>query len=178
VLNKLTFVLLAVLSCASGEACTGTGAFGVKFGAPAPARAPEVDEYYFSGGTELKGYLHPVPEPIEGFEIYSHWSHKDRQSVYAVLAYRQLIKDKKLLFDDAYRGSVLDKTKLEISKLAELWEKAYGLKFQRESDSGLSWVAETDDVKAWIATRGGEFLYIECESKPLRKAAWSKALGR
>jgi hypothetical protein len=170
--------MIATVVCTNSSACTANSAFGFKFGDPVPARATEVQVYYFSGGTDLMGFVHSVPKPLEGFEIYSHWSFKDKQSVYRILAYRQLISDKKQLYDDTYRASILEKAKLEIVKLTEAWGSAYGLQYKPESTSGLDWIAENSEVISRVGTMGGEYLYIECENKSLRQSAWAKALGR
>ena len=173
--SKRLHVLLGMLALCSGAvACDATGAFGVKFGTPVPAAASSVKDLYFQGGTRLASFSAPAPAPLPGFDNHVYWSAPDRKAVYAVVAYKRLISDQKLLWDDDHRTAVLEKTKLEIRELAKSWEQAYGLAFRAESPKELTWKAESSDVRSRIGTFGGEFLYVECEHKQLQQAAWDK----
>jgi len=178
--SALLFVSLPVL------ACTETEAFGFRFGQRVPSEAKNVTVYYFTGGTGggnvIRSFSAPVPSPLDNFPNYAYFSNRDRKVVHSIIAFRQLISDKKLLYDDAYRTSVLEKTKREIAELRAAWEERYGLKYTAANPSGLTWDAENASVSSTIGTFGGEYLYVECANKALRKQAeaiaWKSFLGK
>jgi hypothetical protein len=167
-------------------ACTQDEAFGFKFGEPVPTEAKDVREFYFMGGTGegnvLRSFQAPVPSPTESFPNYAYWSNRDRKVVNSIVAFRPLISDKKLLNDEAYRTSVLEKAKVEIAQLREAWGTMYGITYTATSKSGLTWDGENAFVTSTIGTFGGEYLYIECTNKVLRQKAeelaWKSWLKR
>lgn len=161
-------------------ACTQDEAFGFKFGQPVPNDTKDVTEFYFMGGSGtgnvLRSFLAPVPMPIENFQNYTYWANRDRKIVNSIIAYRQIISDKILLNNDAYRASVLENTKLEISQLRDAWEQKYGISYKKRTPSELTWDGENAYVSSTIGTFGGEYLYIECTNKGLRREAESIAV--
>lgn len=175
--NFIGGVLLggALLMPSLGIGCTKDEAFGFKFGEPVPAQAKDVKEFYFQGGTGagnvLRSFQASVPSPMKNFPDYAYWSNRDRKVVNSIVAFRQLISDKKLLNDEAYRTAVLEKTKVEIAQLREAWRKLYGITYVQNSQSGLTWDGENEYVSSTIGTFGGEYLYVECTNKALRQAA-------
>jgi hypothetical protein len=167
-------------------ACTKDEAFGFKFGGAVPVRVKDVKEIYFQGGTGggnvLRSFKASVPSPMENFPDYVYWSNRDRKVVNSIVAFRQLISDKKLLNDEAYRTSILEKTKVEIAQLREGWGQLYGLNYVQTSQSGLTWEGENEYVSSTIGTFGGEYLYVECTNKALRQVAteiaWKSLLNK
>jgi hypothetical protein len=163
-------------------ACDEARAFGFQFGRPVPAKAGDVKEFWFQGGTAagnvIRSFTADVPSPLPGFDNYAYWSNRDRQVVHAVTAFRQLITESKLLHDDAYRRSVLEKTKPEIERLKKSWGEKYGFVYVATTKSELTWEAKTPTVSSTIGILGGEYLYVECVNNALQAKALSIALGR
>jgi hypothetical protein len=181
------FLLVAIIICAPGaNACTKEEAFGFHFGKSVPSGAVDVKEYYFMGGTGpgnvLRSFQASVPSPMENFPHYAYWSNRDRKAVNSIVAFRQLISDKKLLNDEAYRTAVLEKVRVEIAQLRDLWQKMYGITYVSTTPSGLTWDGENAEVSSTIGTFGGEYLYVECTNKALRQEAeqmaWKSWLGK
>src|SRR5262245_33311469 len=179
---RLLAACLLTATSHSALACDEAQAFGFQFGRPVPVKASEVKEFWFQGGTAagnvIKSFMAGVPAPLPGFDNYAYWSNRDRQVVHAVTAFRQLITGRKLLFDDAYRQSVLEKTKPEMERLRQSWEEKYGFVYVATTKSELTWEAKTPTVSSTIGILGGEYLYVECVNNALQAKALSIAFDR
>src|ERR1700752_514604 len=161
-MSAATTLLAACLLAAMNHpafACDEAQAFGFRFGRPVPAKAGDVNEFWFQGGPApgnvIRSFTAGVPAPLAGFDNYAYWSNGDRKVVHAVTAFRQLIAERKLLHDDAYRRSVLEKTKPEMEQLRRSWEKKYGFVYAATTKSELTWEAKTPTVTSTIGILGG-----------------------
>src|SRR5215510_8465752 len=175
-LRPLTACLLTALGH-SAFACDQAQAFGFQFGRPVPAKSSDVKEFWFQGGTApgnvIRSFIADVPSPLPGFDNYAYWSNRDKQVVHAITAFRQLITERNLLFDDAYRRSILEKTKPEIERLKKSWQEKYGFVYAATTKSELTWEAKTPTVTSVIGILGGEYLYVECVNNALQAKALS-----
>jgi hypothetical protein len=166
-----TAALLAVAS--GGHACTETEAFGFKLGDPVPHTAAAKQ---YSGGyvKNAMGFFEgEVPQPLEGFK-HAYGANRDRSFVYAIEAVRPVIDLHAPDYDarfEAARDALIAQVIALKDSLAEKW----GLSFEKDYESGLSWTANQGKLSVTVHLLLGD-LRVECANTELMGKAFGAAM--
>ncbi len=171
---KKGVLLTALLFLGSASfACTETEAFGFKLGDPVPRTAAATQH---EGGyvKNAMGFFEgDVPEPLEGFQ-HGYGANRDRSFVYAIEARRPAIDLKAPDYDarfKAARNEIISR----VIALKDALEEKWGLSFEKDYESGLSWTANKGQLSVTVHLLLGE-LRVECANTKLMGKAFEAGM--